>query len=42
MKRINYHVTDQQLAALKKEAKRTGLKVAEIIRQAINAHLKLK
>ena len=40
MKRVNYHLSEQQIAKLKAESKRTGLTVAEIIRRAIDAYLK--
>ena len=36
MKRVNYHLTEQQIKALRKYAKRTGLKVAELIRRAVD------
>jgi len=39
MKRINTHLTNQQINQLKKIAKKTGLKVAELIRRAIDGYL---
>ena len=39
MKRVNYHLTDQQIRALRKYAKKTGLKVAELIRRAVDSFL---
>lgn len=39
MTRTNLHLTDAQLAALRKLAKRTGLSVAELVRRAIDAFL---
>jgi predicted DNA-binding protein len=38
MKRINYHLTEQQLEKLKKLSKLLGLPVAEIIRRAIDKY----
>ena len=38
MKRKHYHLTDQQVKALKREAKKTGLNVSEIVRRAIDAY----
>ena len=35
--RVNYHLTERQIIALKKLAKKTGLSVAELIRRAIDA-----
>jgi hypothetical protein len=40
MHRVNFHLTVQQQAALKKLSKATGLTVAELIRRAVDAHLK--
>lgn len=40
MQRVNYHLTDGQVAALKAMSERTGLTVAELIRRAIDAYLK--
>ena len=39
MKRVNYHLTDKQIASLQKLAEKTGLSVAELIRRAIDAYL---
>ncbi len=39
MKRINYHMTEQQIAALKKRSTVTGLSVAELIRRAVDRYL---
>lgn len=39
MKRINTHLTKQQIEFLKKLAGKTGLKVAEHIRRAIDEYL---
>lgn len=39
MRRVTYHLTEPQYAALLAESKRTGLTVAEIIRRAIDRHL---
>jgi hypothetical protein len=38
--RVNYHLATQQLAALRKRSKETGLTVADLIRRAIDAYLK--
>jgi len=40
MKRVNFHLTDKQIEALRGYAKKTGLKVAEIIRRAVDEFLK--
>lgn len=40
MQRTNIYLTDPQMAALKRLAKTTGLRVAELIRRAIDAFLK--
>ena len=37
MLRVNYHLTEKQIIALKKLAKKSGLSVAELIRRAIDA-----
>jgi predicted DNA-binding protein len=42
MKRINTHLTKQQIEALKKLADKTGLTVAEHIRRAIDEYLEKK
>lgn len=39
MIRINYHVTETQLARLRDESKASGLTVAELIRRYIDAGL---
>jgi predicted DNA-binding protein len=39
MKRINTHLTDKQIELLKKLANKTGLKVSEHIRRAIDKYL---
>ena len=36
MKRVTYHLTEKQIEKLKKFSKKTGLKVAELIRRAID------
>lgn len=41
MQRVNVHLTKWQLTVLRRMAKRTGLPVAEIIRRAVDAYLKL-
>jgi len=40
MKRVTYHLTEPQIKALRKLAKKTGLSVAELIRRAIDRFLK--
>jgi len=40
MKRVNYHLTDEQIKRLKEIAKKTGLSVAELIRRAIDKCVK--
>lgn len=42
MTRINVHLTEQQIKALKKLSKSEGLPVAELIRRAVDAYLKGK
>ena len=37
MHRVNYHLTNQQIATLKAESLSTGLSVAELIRRAIDS-----
>jgi len=39
MPRLHVVLTDPQMRALKAEAKRTGLTLAELIRRAVDAHL---
>jgi len=38
MKRVNFHLTKQQIVFLQQESERTGLKIAEIIRRCIDRH----
>ena len=40
MKRTNIYVTDRQHAGLKKLAQRLEVKVAELVRRAVDAFLK--
>lgn len=40
MKRISMFLSDRQIAALKKLAKRTGIKVSELVRRFIDEGLK--
>ncbi len=40
MKRIAYYLTEDQIKFLKKEAKKTGLTVSEIIHRAIDEYRK--
>jgi predicted DNA binding CopG/RHH family protein len=40
MKRISMFLSDPQIAALKKLAKRTGIKVSELVRRFIDEGLK--
>jgi hypothetical protein len=42
MQRVNYHLTEQQLQALRTLAQKTGLTVAELIRRAVDEFLKRK
>jgi Arc/MetJ-type ribon-helix-helix transcriptional regulator len=37
MKRVNYHLTEEQIAWLDATSERTGLSVAELIRRAVDA-----
>lgn len=39
MKRINYHLTENQIEALKKIKRETGLSLAEIVRRALDNFL---
>jgi len=39
MKRISYHLKESQIKSLKDFSRKTGLKIAEIIRQAIDKFL---
>jgi hypothetical protein len=40
MKRVNYHLTESQIAALAAKSKKTGLSIAEIIRRAVDLYLR--
>jgi len=40
MERVNFYLTIKQIEALKQLADKTGLKVSEHIRRAIDAYLK--
>jgi hypothetical protein len=40
MKRVNFHLTDKQITELKLLSKRDGLKVAELIRRAVDNFLR--
>jgi hypothetical protein len=40
MKRVNFHLTDKQIAELKLLSKRDGLPVAELIRRAVDNFLR--
>jgi len=42
MKRVNYHLTENQIRKLKSLSKTTGLKVAELIRRAIDEYFRKK
>jgi len=42
MIRVNFHLTNSQIKKLKKLSKQTGLKVAELIRRAIDDFLRKK
>jgi len=42
MKRTNVHLTEPQRKQLAELAAKTGLKVAELIRRAIDAYLKMR
>lgn len=42
MQRVNYHLPESTIKALKKLSEKTGLTVAEIIRRAIDAYLERK
>lgn len=39
MKRVTYHLTNNQIIKLQTLSKKTGLTVAEIIRRAVDAYL---
>ena len=36
MKRVNFHLTDQQLKSLRDQSVQSGLTVAELIRRAVD------
>lgn len=40
MQRVNYHLTEKQIAALRNLSAKTGLTVAELIRRAVDAYLR--
>jgi len=40
MKRISWHLREQQIEALRSKSRETGLSVAELIRRSIDAYLK--
>ena len=40
MKRISLFVTEKQIKEIKRDCKRTGLRLAETIRRAIDAYLR--
>ncbi len=42
MKRVNYHLTEEQIRRLQVHSDKTGLSVAEIIRRAIDEYLDRK
>jgi arsenate reductase-like glutaredoxin family protein len=42
MKRVNYYLTEIQIKTLKALAEKTGLKVSELIRRAIDQYLSKK
>jgi integrase len=39
MQRMNFFLSDKQIAALRQQAKATGLRVSELVRQAIDDFL---
>jgi predicted DNA-binding protein len=39
MKRVNYHLTEEEIARLQSLSVKTGLTVAEIIRRAVDEYL---
>ena len=39
MKRVTYHLTEQQIEKLRVHSQETGLSVAEIVRRAIDVYL---
>lgn len=42
MKRVNYHLTEKQIAELQRLHEQTGLSVAEMIRRAVDAYIELQ
>lgn len=40
MQRINFYLSEKQIASLKALSKKTGLSVSELVRRAIDAYLK--
>lgn len=42
MVRTNYHMTEQQAAALRRMAKSTGLPMAELVRRAVEAFVNFR
>jgi arsenate reductase-like glutaredoxin family protein len=41
MKRVNFHLTERQIAELQELHEKTGLAVAEMIRRAVDAYIEL-
>ena len=39
MRKMNFFLTEQQIAALRRQAKITGLKVSDLVRRAIDDFL---
>jgi hypothetical protein len=39
MIRVNFHLAEQQIKALRAESKRAGISVAELIRRAVDSYL---
>jgi predicted DNA-binding protein len=42
MKRVNYHLTEEEITRLQALSNKTGLSVAEIIRRAVDEYLDRK
>ena len=42
MKRVNYHLTEEEITKLQAFSNKTGLSVAEIIRRAVDEYLDRK
>jgi hypothetical protein len=42
MIRVNFHLTERQLAALRRLSRSTGLTIAELIRRAVDASLRAR